>query len=99
MFQKGHGYEDLFMISALMLLASTALNSNVSIILRHLRKINVISLNASREIIFVMITFVIIFAADIQLYSPNLEEKLKLSFFGMQIFEQENCDDTFLISF
>ena len=64
---------------------STALNSNVAIIIRYLRKIHVASLTSSREIVFVIITFITIFLIDVQLKTPNLMDKLKIVMIGGNI--------------
>ena len=79
------GYKDWFLVSSGLLVLSTAINSNTSIILRHLRKLHVASLNSSREIIFIILIIIIIFVADIQLHTPDNMDKLKLVFFGINI--------------
>ena len=81
--EKGDGYREYFLISSILVMASTILNSICSIIVRHLRKIHVASLTSSREIIFVIITFLVISCAKIDIYQTNTEEKLKILFFGV----------------
>ena len=68
---------------SMMLMVTTIMNSICAIILRHLRKIHVASLTASREIIFVIITFLVISCANIDIYQTNTMEKLKILFFGV----------------
>ena len=77
------------MVSTILVLVSTALNSNVAIIIRYFRKIPVASLTSSREIVFTIITFITIFLMDdgdndglIQLKTPNLMDKLKIVMIG-----------------
>ena len=65
-----------------MVFITTALNSNVGIIVRYLRKLHVASLTSSREIIFIIMTFITIFIVDIQLKTPGLMDKLKIVMIG-----------------
>ena len=65
-----------------MVFITTALNSNVGIIVRYLRKLHVASLTSSREIIFIIMTFLTIFIVDIQLKTPGLMDKLKIVMIG-----------------
>ena len=81
--EKGDGYKEHFLISSILVMASTILNSICSIIVRHLRKIHVASLTASREIIFVIITFLVLSCSNIDIYQTNTTEKLKILFFGV----------------
>ena len=76
--QLESGYTEWFLLSALLLFLSTAIHSNVSIILRHLRKQSVVSLTSSREIVYVIMTFTIIFCAGIELFTPSWEDRLKI---------------------
>ena len=69
-------------MSTILVFFSTALNSNVTIILRYLRKLHVASLASSREIVFVIMTFLIIFIVDVELKTPNLMDRLKIAFVG-----------------
>ena len=80
--ERGDGYNDLFLIASIVLIVTTILNSVCSIILRKLRKIHVASLTSSREIIFVIITFLVLSFANIDIYHTNYEEKLKILFLG-----------------
>ena len=73
------------MVSTILVFVSTALNSNVAIIIRYLRKLHVASLTSSREIVFVIITFITIFLMDIQLKTPDLMDKLKIVMIGGNI--------------
>ena len=70
------------MVSTILVFVSTALNSNVAIIVRYLRKLHVASLTSSREIVFIIITFFTIFLMDVQLKTPNLIDKLKIVMIG-----------------
>ena len=85
-FFKAHteeeGFQSSFIVSTVLVLISTALNSNVAIIVRYLRKLHVASLTSSREIIFIIMTFLTIFIVDIQLKTPNLLDKLKIVMIG-----------------
>ena len=65
-----------------MVFITTALNSNVGIIVRYLRKLHVASLTSSREIIFIIMTFLTIFIVDIQLKTPDLMDRLKIVMIG-----------------
>ena len=73
------------MISTILVFVSTALNSNVAIIVRYLRKLHVASLTSSREIVFIIITFFTIFLMDVQLKTPNLIDKLKIVMIGRNV--------------
>lgn len=77
------GFESYFFVSTILVLVSTALNSNVAIIIRYLRKLPVASLTSSREIVYVIITFITIFLIDVQLKTPNLMDKLKIVMIGV----------------
>ena len=81
--EKGDGYKEYFLVSSILLILSTILNSITFIILRHLRKIHVASLTASREIIFVIVTFLALSFANIDMHQTNTTEKLKILFFGI----------------
>ena len=70
-------------MSTILVFFSTALNSNVTIILRYLRKLHVASLASSREIVFVIMTFLIIFIVDVELKTPNLMDRLKIVLIGL----------------
>ena len=72
-------------MSTILVLVSTALNSNVAIIIRYLRKLHVASLTSSREIVFIIITFITIFLIDVQLKTPNLMDKLKIVMIGENV--------------
>ena len=83
--ERGDGYNDLFLIASIVLIVTTILNSVCSIILRKLRKIHVASLTSSRETIFVIITFLVLSFANIDIYHTNYEEKLKILFLGNEL--------------
>ena len=77
------GYKDMFLLAAILLVISTIIHSNVSVIKRYLRKIPIGSMNSSREVILVITSFLFIYIGDIKIYAPSLSEKLKLVFFGI----------------
>ena len=52
------------------------------------RKVHVASLTSTREIIFIIITFIVIFSADLSLNTPSTSDKLKLLFFGVVVLIQ-----------
>ena len=54
-------YGPSFLIAMILLLVSTILASNIGIILRKLKNVSTLSLSSSREIIYILITFWIIF--------------------------------------
>lgn len=82
-YTEKEGFESYFLVSTILVLISTALNSNVAIIIRYFRKLPVASLTSSREIVFVIITFSTIFLMDVQLKTPNLMDKLKIVMIGV----------------
>lgn len=82
-YSEKEGFEKYFLVSTIVVFVSTAVNSNVAIIIRYLRKIHVASLTSSREIVFVIITFITIFLIDVQLKTPNLMDKLKIVMIGV----------------
>ena len=77
------GYKEWFLLSSILLFISNAIQSNVSIILRHLRKQSVVSLNSSREIIYVIMTFLIIFCVGLEMFTPSWEVRLKILVLGV----------------
>ena len=79
------GYKDMFLLASILLVISTIVHSNVSVIKRHLRKIPIGSMNSSREVILVITSFLFIYIGDINIYAPTWSEKLKLVFFGMYV--------------
>ena len=81
-YTEKEGFEGYFLVSTILVFVSTALNSNVAIIIRYLKKLHVASLTSSREIVFVIITFITIFLIDVQLKTPNLVDKLKIVMIG-----------------
>ena len=80
------GYKDMFLLASILLVISTIVHSNVSVIKRYLRKIPIGSMNSSREVILVITSFLFIYIGDINIYAPTWSEKLKLVFFGMYFF-------------
>ena len=76
------GYKDMFLLASILLVISTIIHSNVSVIKRHLRKIPIGSMNSSREVVLVITSFLFIYIGDINIYAPTWSEKLKLVFFG-----------------
>ena len=78
------GYKDMFLLASILLVISTIVHSNVSVIKRYLRKIPIGSMNSSREVILVITSFLFIYIGDINIYAPTLSEKLKLVFFGIR---------------
>ena len=74
------GYTDDWLTAALLLFLSTAVHSNVNIILRQLRKQHVVSLNSSRDIIYIIITFIGIICGGIEIFTPSWEDRLKICF-------------------
>ena len=83
------GYKDMFLLASILLVISTIVHSNVSVIKRYLRKIPIGSMNSSREVVLVIMSFLFIYIGNINVYAPSLSEKLKLVFFG--IFLQYVC--------
>jgi len=76
------GYKDMFLLASILLVISTIVHSNVSVIKRYLRKIPIGSMNSSREVVLVITSFLFIYIGDINVYAPSWSEKLKLVFFG-----------------
>ena len=83
------GYKDMFLLASILLVISTIVHSSVSVIKRYLRKIPIGSMNSSREVVLVIMSFLFIYIGNINVYAPSLSEKLKLVFFG--IFLQYVC--------
>ena len=77
------GYKDMFLLASILLVISTIVHSNVSVIKRYLRKIPIGSMNSSREVVLVIMSFLFIYIGNINVYAPSLSEKLKLVFFGI----------------
>ena len=72
----------MFLVASILLIVSTIFHSSSSVIIRHLRSIPVASLNSSREIVLVIISYLFILIGNIQIYAPNLTDKLKLLLFS-----------------
>ena len=80
------GYKDMFLLASILLVISTIVHSNVSVIKRYLRKIPIGSMNSSREVVLVIMSFLFIYISNINVYAPSLSEKLKLVFFGIFLY-------------
>ena len=85
-YREEEGFQKHFIVSTILVLVSTAFNSNVAIIVRYLRKLPVASLTSSREIVFVLMTFLTIFIVDVQLKTPNMIDKLKIVIIGQCLY-------------
>ena len=72
----------MFLLASILLMVSTVFHSSVAVIIRHLKSVPVASLNSSREIVLVIISYLFILIGDIQIYAPTLTEKLKLLLFS-----------------
>ena len=72
----------MFLLASVLLMVSTVFHSSVAVIIRHLKSVPVASLNSSREIVLVIISYLFILIGDIQIYAPTLTEKLKLLLFS-----------------
>lgn len=79
-------YKEYYLLACIILIITTFLNSSGPILVRKLRKLHVASLSSTREIIFIMILFIIIFSANINITLPSTADKLKLVFFGKPSF-------------
>jgi len=79
------GYEDDFFLSSILLLAATGLGSTVSIILRKFRKQSVMSLTLSREIVYVIMTFSVVFPLDLHQGILDSQAKLFVLFLGCMV--------------
>ena len=72
----------MFLLASILLMVSTVFHSSVAVIIRHLKSVPVASLNSSREIVLVIISYLFILIGDIEIYAPTLTEKLKLLLFS-----------------
>ena len=72
----------MFVLASILLVVSTVMHSCVAIIIRHLKSVPVASLNSSREIVLVIISFLFILIGDIEIYAPTLTDKLKILLFS-----------------
>ena len=77
----------MFLMASILLIVSTVFHSSVAVIIRHLKSVPVASLNSSREIVLVIISYLFILIGDIQIYAPTLTDKLKLLLFSKQYSE------------
>ena len=80
--ERSDGFKDMFLLASILLMVSTVFHSSVAVIIRHLKSVPVASLNSSREIVLVIISYLFILIGDIQIYAPTLTEKLKLLLFS-----------------
>ena len=94
--QAGSGYSDHFVLASGVLFATTALSSNISIILRFylaniitkhiLRKFkdkDLLSLSSSRELTFVILSFVAVMTLGLELPALDWQKRLKLLALGI----------------
>jgi len=72
------GEDDQYLVSALLLLGSTFLTANISIILKYLRKESLLSILITREIVFSVITFVVISVFGLPLFLLEPMERLEV---------------------
>jgi len=77
------GYTEHFLLAALLLFLSTGMASNIGIILRKLRGLPVWSLNSSRETIYIIVTFSVIFSYGFELFTPSFQERLMILSLGV----------------
>jgi len=77
------GYSEQFLLAAVLLFVSTGMASNIGIILRKLRGLGVLSLNSSRETIYIIITFIVIFSFGFELFTPSWKERLMILILGV----------------
>ncbi|XP_023348982.1 solute carrier family 35 member G1 isoform X2 [Eurytemora carolleeae] len=67
-----------FFLAAILLLASTILTANVSIILRYLRKENIVSIIISRELQYTILTFMVVSIVGLPLATLDTWDKLRV---------------------
>jgi len=77
------GYTENFLLAAVLMFLSTGMAANIGIILRKLRGMSVLSLNSSRETIYIILTFLAIFSFGFELFMPTWKERLMILSLGV----------------
>jgi len=72
------GYRQDFVLASILFFCSTALASNITIILRKFKDKDVTSLSSSRELIYTIVPYVVVMLLGLELPSLNWSKRLRL---------------------